>query len=148
MFLKLRIVCTNCGVEKHRDEFYRRTQGGLHRQCKTCIIVQNVARVQADTVPRNAYMRGYLKDVRSGVRRNAAAEFLRAEKAKPCMDCGQCFSPECMQFDHVRGVKVLALGNMKTYGLEKVKAEVAKCELVCSNCHAIRTHQRRQEKPT
>lgn len=62
-----------------------------------------------------------------------------ALKAKPCIDCGGTFPPECMQFDHVRGVKVKDVSRMASQSLAVIMAEIAKCDLVCANCHAIRT---------
>jgi hypothetical protein len=34
---------------------------------------------------------------------------------------------------------------LRNYGEEMAWKEVAKCEVVCSNCHKIRTYQREQE---
>jgi hypothetical protein len=50
-----------------------------------------------------------------------------------------------MQFDHVRGKKVDSVSQMRwgRPSMRLVKEEIAKCELVCGNCHAIRTHKRR-----
>jgi hypothetical protein len=62
-------------------------------------------------------------------------------KAKPCMDCGGTFPSCCMDFDHRPGtVKVAGVGQMMWEHIEKVKAEIEKCDLVCANCHRIRTH--------
>lgn len=68
-------------------------------------------------------------------------------KAKtPCSDCKQQYSPWIMQFDHRPGMEkigdiaTLANQNQRT----KVYAEIEKCDLVCANCHADRTYQRRQ----
>jgi hypothetical protein len=58
------------------------------------------------------------------------------------MDCGQTFPPECMDFDHVRGKKCAAVGTLRGHKLSFLAAEIAKCDLVCSNCHRIRTRQR------
>ncbi len=62
-------------------------------------------------------------------------------KSQPCTDCGQCFPPCCMDFDHVIGSKTDNISRMiqQQYSLERVKEEIAKCELVCANCHRIRT---------
>ena len=49
-----------------------------------------------------------------------------------------------MEFDHARGKKVLPIANMKYYRIDRLMEEIAKCDLVCSNCHAIRTHRRKQ----
>ncbi len=68
-------------------------------------------------------------------------------KNAPCMDCGGSFLPECMDFDHVRGEKKFAIGSWGAGGVdcssnEDLNTEIAKCELVCANCHRIRTKQR------
>ncbi len=49
-----------------------------------------------------------------------------------------------MDFDHVRGKKRFNISQYsnKVVSLEVVKEEVAKCEIVCSNCHRHRTHVR------
>jgi hypothetical protein len=63
-----------------------------------------------------------------------------AAKAKPCMDCGYSFPACVMQFDHVRGEKVMNIAALRTRGnLQKIIDEIAKCDVVCANCHAIRT---------
>lgn len=68
-----------------------------------------------------------------------------ALKTGPCTDCGQTFPPECMDFDHVRGEKFSDVGKMYDYSEELLKAEIAKCELVCANCHRTRTKNRRKK---
>lgn len=72
-------------------------------------------------------------------------EILYAEKAKPCADCGQSFPTVCMDFDHRPGEsKLFALGGATDrYALALVLAEIAKCDVVCANCHRIRTEDRR-----
>ena len=58
-----------------------------------------------------------------------------------------------MDFDHVRGTKEFILGhtgrggvNHFNAGIKKLKAEIEKCDLVCSNCHRIRTFERAEQK--
>ena len=65
-----------------------------------------------------------------------------------CIDCNGDFPPECMDFDHVRGVKLNNVGTMVTHGhsRERVMEEIAKCDLVCANCHRIRTKSRQLNK--
>ena len=65
-------------------------------------------------------------------------------KAMPCKDCGIQYPSYVMQFDHL-GDKVNCLSNMITRNAwADILLEVKKCEVVCANCHAERTHQRRQ----
>lgn len=76
------------------------------------------------------------------------AQYIRDLKQKsPCMDCGENFPYYVMDFDHVRGKKhanVMEL--ISTLSKKKIDEEIAKCELVCSNCHRIRTHNRKERK--
>lgn len=65
-------------------------------------------------------------------------------KEFPCTDCGIQFPPCIMQFDHVRGIKVRAVSSMTN--LADMIEEAKKCELVCANCHGIRTWTRLQKK--
>lgn len=46
-----------------------------------------------------------------------------------------------MDYDHVRGEKVSNVGDMaqEAYGIIAIEAEIAKCDLVCANCHRLRT---------
>lgn len=64
-------------------------------------------------------------------------------KGRMCADCGES---ECMvlEFDHVRGTKAFAVCDMvrKGYAWKRIEDEIAKCDLVCANCHRIRTNQR------
>ena len=76
------------------------------------------------------------------------AQYLRDLKTKtPCVDCGINYPYYVMDFDHVRGQKhanVMEL--VSTLSKKKIDEEIAKCEIVCSNCHRIRTHMRRINK--
>lgn len=58
-------------------------------------------------------------------------------KSKPCLDCGRVFHYCQMDFDHVRGVKVAGVHDLKSRAA--ILAEVEKCDLVCANCHRVRT---------
>lgn len=62
----------------------------------------------------------------------------------PCADCG-CNDPIVLEFDHVRGKKSfnICAGMQKyTYWNSILQDEVAKCEVVCCNCHRKRTFSR------
>jgi hypothetical protein len=63
-------------------------------------------------------------------------------KRVSCADCGNTFPTVCMDFDHVRGKKLYNIANMKSSAWELIEAEIKKCDVICSNCHRIRTHNR------
>ena len=64
--------------------------------------------------------------------------------SEPCADCGNTFPPECMDFDHVRGKKKNGVSWLLLHRSSIIQREVEKCDLVCSNCHRIRTISRRR----
>ena len=112
-----------------------------------------------DPEKRRAYHREYMRqwyrdhrdehvawvyDVRRRTR--AAARGLVAElKSRPCPDCGGHFPPVVMDFDHVKGNKRGIISRMTSAPMSgaKLLAEIDKCEVVCANCHRLRTLQRR-----
>ena len=86
--------------------------------------------------------------------RNSRRNFLRAIKFRAvrihkatlgCADCGMNDS-RCLQLEHVRGVKVGNVADMvrSDRGWKSITTEIDKCEVVCANCHAIRTDERKR----
>ena len=64
---------------------------------------------------------------------------------KGCMDCGYNAHPAALEFDHVRGKKEFNIGEqIGNRSRETLWEEIAKCDVVCANCHNIRTAIRRQ----
>lgn len=59
------------------------------------------------------------------------------------MDCGYNVRPEALQFDHVGDDKSFNVAGGRDASWEKVLEEIEKCEVVCANCHAVRTADRR-----
>lgn len=82
---------------------------------------------------------------RAKARNERRRRFLSDLKSKtPCKDCGVQYPPYVMQFDHREGeVKVGEVSRLAASSSEKMLlAEIAKCDIVCANCHAERTHSR------
>ena len=64
------------------------------------------------------------------------------KESSPCTDCGVSYPYYVMQFDHTGTNKIFNVGTISNRTLSAIQMEIAKCELVCANCHAIRTHNR------
>ena len=67
-------------------------------------------------------------------------------KSKPCLDCRGTFPVCCMDFDHRDySEKKYNLGSMFAhhYSRELIEKELEKCDLVCANCHRIRTRDKK-----
>lgn len=71
---------------------------------------------------------------------------VQARKQVPCADCGVAYPFYVMDFDHVSGDKVMMISDLVIRGATlKLLRELEKCEVVCANCHRIRTWTRLQE---
>lgn len=93
--------------------------------------------------PDNAEAHKKLVRARNEELRKANSARVRKLKSYPCADCGGIFDPVCMDFDHLPGTdKVRNIAAMLAEPWERIQAEIDKCELVCSNCHRVRTHIR------
>jgi DNA-binding transcriptional MerR regulator len=82
---------------------------------------------------------------RSEKRREEVRQRLAEIKEKVgCMDCNTKFPYYVLDFDHVRGKKVDNISKMvKWYKYDDIIEETKKCDVVCSNCHRIRTFSRK-----
>lgn len=60
------------------------------------------------------------------------------------MDCGIKYPHYVMDFDHRdRKLKLASINrmiNFHSYSKDKILEEIEKCDLVCANCHRIRTY--------
>lgn len=70
--------------------------------------------------------------------------FIQSKKDKPCSDCSVPYPFYVMQFDHVRGKKEFTITSAQSsfVSMKRLLQEIAKCDVVCANCHAERTHKR------
>ena len=57
-----------------------------------------------------------------------------------CVECGYDENPVALQFDHVRGIKEWTVSSGITRNIYGLLDEIEKCEVVCANCHMVRTH--------
>ena len=66
------------------------------------------------------------------------------KESSPCLDCGIKYPYYVMEFDHLHS-KTKTVSWLTSRGtIDQVIEEIKKCELVCSNCHKIRTWTRMQ----
>ena len=130
-------ICRKCGREQDLSAFHRRGKI-VQAWCRSC---------------RKAYDADY--HARNSARRVAQSRDRRAKLARfhaelkaatPCADCDTFFHHAAMTWDHLpeeskaTDVAVLVAGGMR----KKFFVEILKCELVCANCHAVRTWSRRR----
>jgi hypothetical protein len=64
--------------------------------------------------------------------------------SKGCADCGYRGHPVALEFDHRPDtVKIRDIKSGQHFGWVALQAEIEKCDVVCANCHAIRTFERK-----
>ena len=119
-------LCSRCEEEKDLTEFYKRTQrkDGYAAWCKNCA---------------NEYSAERVKVWRLQTKIRLVAHF-----GNCCVDCGNSYPPFVMDFDHKNpSQKKFAISSSKIAKWERILEEANKCELVCANCHRVRTHRQR-----
>ena len=136
-------ICCRCKAEKPAEEFaYKdKTRGTRHTVCRACIRENSRAHYQKN---RTQYI-GRAK-ARNVGERHKKRDIVLELKSRPCADCGRRYPPHVMQFDHRDpSGKVGPIANMKNAadGMPAFLAELAKCDVLCANCHCERTHLRR-----
>ena len=77
------------------------------------------------------------------IRAKNRANLLEYLRTHPCVDCGEP-DPIVLQFDHTGDDKSAGIARMVTEARAwgKILLEIAKCEVVCADCHARRTAKR------
>ena len=65
---------------------------------------------------------------------------------KGCMDCGYRLHPHALDFDHREGVDKCFEVSHYSGRVQNLLPEIEKCDVVCANCHRIRTHNRRSKQ--
>lgn len=129
-------MCAMCQQWKTAAEFHN-SQTGQFSYCREC---------------RRAYDRRYYAErgkterlARQRARIDAARTWMADLKTGiPCTDCGGIFPIFVMHWDHLpqfaKTGDISAMVANRTR--EAVLEEIKKCELVCANCHVMRTVMR------
>ena len=128
--------CKRCFEYKAEDEFSRKTKTQLHSYCKSCVrehskqhYRENSKSYQDRVDAKKSKLRKLVEELKTN---------------KPCMDCKIIYPSYVLDFDHREDeTKVAEISNLVNNGnLESLLEEIAKCDIVCSNCHRERTHRR------
>lgn len=122
--------CGRCLLDLD-ESLFSNGPDGKQAWCKPCFKAYRAARrarAQAQTNARRAWAARYVLDL--------------LERSS-CADCGLA-DVLVLEFDHVRGVKRTELARLVNGGASRASldAEIAKCDVVCVNCHRRRTRSR------
>jgi transposase-like protein len=125
--------CSRC-VHFLPLELFNRLGDGHQWYCRSCFAAYFRARGQLHRDQSRTAKRARQRKLRAHV-----LAFLRDH---PCVDCGER-DPVVLEFDHV-GEKVAEVSALisATATVAIIDAEIARCEVVCANCHRRRTARR------
>ena len=136
-------ICGECNVEQPIENyvFKNKIKGIRQRECKNCHKKHMKIYYEKNKSKHLPIIKARKKKFKQELR-----QFMIDLKSKPCLDCKQSFHWSAMDFDHLKDKSCEIATMVKNLRPKQVILdEIAKCELVCSNCHRIRTFNRRSD---
>lgn len=79
-----------------------------------------------------------LEKLKSRKKRKNLPKLMKYLKSHPCVNCGE-ENPTVLEFDHIRDKKCKISRLMERAAWKTVLKEIKKCQVLCSNCHQIKT---------
>lgn len=84
--------------------------------------------------------RRYRRERTAAIRAERLPMISDIKLSRGCLDCGYNAHPAALHFDHRDPTdKSFEIAKSLTYSLARLMAEIAKCDVRCANCHAVRT---------
>jgi len=132
-------MCSSCKKEKSFDQFNKKGAGRFQTYCRPCDKKISKEYYEANKEKQKKQIYASRK-----IRITATKKYIRSLKeSTPCMDCGVKYPYYVMDFDHQHSKEFLISKAVdEGISLDKIKKEIEKCHIVCSNCHRERTHNK------
>ena len=131
--------CSRCKAEKPDEEFAwrRRELGQRDTYCRPCRAEYKQEHYKAN---KQRYIDAAAR--RKKILLEERFLFLMAYfREHPSADCGET-DPIVLEFDHLRDKKIGIATGIRNRNWNDVLDEIAKCDVVCANCHRRRTAKR------
>lgn len=136
-------VCTVCGEAKTNQDFFYQNKRAekLHSQCKACYVIKR------RMIWRDHYHKYGSKYRERAVERNRRIKnklrklMLEYLENRSCEKCGMS-DLRVLEFDHIdpttKSFSIAgAITSTRSWG--KILIEIDKCQILCANCHKIKT---------
>jgi hypothetical protein len=132
-------TCGRCGQPKPIEDFAwrRQSRGQRDNYCRPCRAAYK----------REHYAKHHGRYIENAKQRKRATALARVERLleifrkRPCADCGET-DPLVLEFDHVGDKRFNIAKGIRDLPWPTVLDEIARCEVVCANCHRRRTAHR------
>lgn len=130
--------CSHCKKMKPLSDFNKKYGTHYQSRCRAC--QRSWYKAYYETPVEKQRLQARKEQIKE---RNRA--FIQSvKKDVPCADCKNIFPPYVMDFDHVEKKEFgISRAAVSMVSLERLAEEIVKCDLVCANCHRIRTFNRR-----
>jgi hypothetical protein len=131
--------CGRCGELKPIEQFAwrRRRKRQRDNMCAPC----------RSAYGREHYLANRQKYIDAEARRKRERAETRTKyligffQSHPCADCGE-MDPVVLEFDHLRDKRFEVTNQFASRNWQEILDEIAKCDVVCANCHKRRTARR------
>lgn len=134
-------ICSCCKKVKELKEFNKNKtkKDGYSTLCRQCSNERSKSYYRENTSHHRDVITKRKKENRS-INQNKLLDIL---KSSSCKDCGNS-DVRVLEFDHISDDKYRNVADLlgQGYGWEVIQKEINKCEIVCANCHRIRTIER------
>jgi hypothetical protein len=130
-------TCARCGESKPTTAYTVSSVGKVDCYCRPC-------RAEYGREHYEKHRRRYITQARrrkDAVRAENYRQLIRYLREHPCVDCGED-DVLVLEFDHVSGKAYNIARGLSHRWWADVLTEIAKCEVVCANCHRRRTAMR------
>lgn len=134
-------ICSVCNIEKDLSQFYTWTWKGEVKPRASCKDCQKKRSQVWHSKNKDAVCERSKRnrEIRNDKARAYIIEYLTQH---PCVDCDERNLMK-LEFDHL-GDKETAIAKLlqQSAALSRIIKEINKCEVVCANCHRVRTYTR------
>lgn len=129
--------CRGCGEVKDELDFAFRSKAASTRKarCRACDKIRDAE------IWRSGNKKETSAITRAALRKKNEDWLWQLLTASSCVDC-KASDPRVLEFDHLGDKEYNVSSMIRDFSLENLQREVNKCEIVCANCHRIRTSDR------
>jgi len=130
-------ICIDCGREFNPPKQTRR------KICGKCHYRRYQKKYQKEYISRPETKEKIYQNRKD--RRDEKYALVRKIKSDTgCIDCG-IKDWRVLDFDHIKNKKIgVSYLVARNYSIERILKEISKCEVRCSNCHRIKTIERKR----
>lgn len=124
--------CNRCKTEKNINEFNKNQlkKDGLQIYCRPCAQHYN-----NDNYKNSPERRKKLRDRDKIEKQKSYQMIFRHKRLVGCIKCGER-EPVALDYHHLKPeLKDMVVSRMVCFSSSRLKAEIRKCIVICSNCH-------------